>query len=325
MNILVTESSGFSPAALDLLQESATVVLADLCRPELEAAVQDADVLWVRLRNHIDGALLNRAPRLKVIATPTTGLTHIDLEAAASRGVRVVSLRGETEFLRTIRATAEHTLGLMLSLLRNIPAATAHTAAGGWDRDAFQGQELYGRTVGIIGYGRLGRIVARYLQAFEARVLVTDRPDWNGELDPWVHRVPLEQLLRESDIVSLHASLAAENTAENRGLLGTKQFQHMKSGALFVNTARGELIDEAALEDALLSGHLAGAALDVLAGEPLAHPEQHPLVQYARTHRNLLLTPHIGGCTRESMERTELFLARRLSEITSALANGRTN
>lgn len=313
MNILIAESTGFPPAAAERLRQSGKVVLAELDRPALEAAVVDADVLWVRLRNRIDAALLMSAPQLKIIATPTTGLSHIDLEAAEANGIQVLSLRGAVDFLRTIRGTAEHTIGLMLALLRRLPSAVKHVEAGGWDRNLFRGEELYGRTVGIVGYGRLGRIVARYLHAFEARVLMADRPDWSGEIDPWVKRVPLEELLAASDIVSLHVNL----TPGNEELIGKKEFAAMKAGALFVNTARGELIDEAALEEALASRHLAGAALDVIAGEPLARPEQHRLIQYAQQHDTLLLTPHIGGCTRESMERTELYLAERLAEIAS--------
>jgi D-3-phosphoglycerate dehydrogenase / 2-oxoglutarate reductase len=313
MNILIAESTGFPPAAAERLRQSGNVVLAELDRPALETAVVDADVLWVRLRNRIDAALLMRAPQLKIIATPTTGLSHIDLQAAAANGIQVLSLRGAADFLRTIRGTAEHTIGLMLALLRRLPAAVKHVEAGGWDRTPFRGEELYGRTVGIVGYGRLGRIVARYLHAFEARVLMADYPDWSGEIDPWVKRVPLEELLAASDIVSLHVNL----TPRNEKMIGPKEFAAMKAGAFFVNTARGELIDEAALEEALASRHLAGAALDVIAGEPLARPEQHRLIRYAQEHDTLLLTPHIGGCTRESMERTELYLAERLAEIAS--------
>ena len=318
MNILIAESTGFPFAAAEVLRRSGNVVLAELDRPALETAVADADVLWVRLRNRIDGALLEKAPQLKIIATPTTGLSHIDLEAAEANGIQVLSLRGAVDFLRTIRGTAEHTIGLMLALLRRLPSAVKHVEEGGWDRNRFRGEELYGRTVGIVGYGRLGRIVARYLHAFEARVWMTDRAEWSGEIDPWVKRAPLEELLRASDMVSVHANLTPENTA----FFGSKEFSAMKAGAFFVNTARGELIDEAALEEALSSRHLAGAALDVVAGEPLADPEQHRLIRYAREHDNLLLTPHIGGCTRESMERTELYIAEILAGRLAEIAGG---
>jgi D-3-phosphoglycerate dehydrogenase len=322
MNILVAESSGFSAGACNALRSGGFEVrLADLDRGGLEHCVADADVLWVRLRHRIDAALLGAAPKLKAIATPTTGLSHIDLQAAEARGVQVVSLRGATDFLRTIRGTAEHTIGLILALLRNLPAAVDHTRCGGWDRNLFCGSELYGRTVGIVGYGRLGRIVAKYLHAFDAKVVATDRPGSAGDRDPFVNSVSMEELLGVSDIVSLHVNLCPET----EGFFGQSHFDAMRTGAYFVNTARGELVNEHALLNALETRQLAGAALDVLCGEPLANPGDHPLVQYSQRHSNLILTPHIGGCTRESMERTELYLAGRLVEYLSCVASRRSS
>lgn len=306
--ILVAECAGFSASAAALLREAGEVVLADLDRAALLRAVADADVLWVRLRHRIDAAVLDAAPRLRVLATPTTGLTHVDTDAAERRGVRVLSLRDDTAALRDVRATAEHTVGLLLALLRRLPAAATHVIEGGWDRDRFKGRELYGRTVGIVGYGRLGRIVGRYLRAFDVRVLAADPRVAPAELEPGVTLVPLATLLAESDVVTLHASY----TPVTHGLLGASELAMMKPGAMLVNTARGELVDEAALLDALRTGRLGGAALDVLAGERAAGMGEHPLVAYARGRDDVVITPHVGGCTIESMEKTELYLARRL-------------
>jgi len=308
--LLISEAQGFPPAALARLREVADVIAADLDRSALEREVGGADILWVRLRHRIDDALLERAPRLKIIATPTTGLTHIDLEAAERRGIRIVCLRGETSFLKEIRATAEHTIGLLLALIRHIPAAAAHVVAGGWDRDRFQGIELYEKTVAVVGYGRLGEIVARYLQAFDCRVVAVD-PKPSGTA---VEFCSLEDALRIADIVTLHVNL----TSQSRQFFGAKQFASMRMGSYFINTARGELIDEAALLSALRSGRVAGAALDVLCEEHSGGMASHPLVQFAETHSNLLLTPHIGGCAVEAMQKTEIFLAERLL---SALAS----
>ncbi len=307
--ILVAESRGFSRQAAAILSEFGELALADLGRAELEQAIGAAAVLWVRLRHYIDEALLRRAPDLEIIATPTTGLTHIDTAAVARRGIRLVSLRGETEFLRDVRATAEHTLGLILALLRHIPAAAAHTAAGGWDRDRFQGTEIYGKTAGVAGYGRLGRIVARYLLAFGARVLAAD--PYGGDVEPGVERVELEELLRESDIVSLHVSLCDET----REFFGRREFARMKPGSIFINTARGELVDETALADAVRSGRLAGAALDVVSGEHPGEARRGQAVAALAALPNVLITPHIGGCTVESMEKTEIFLAGQVAEL----------
>jgi D-3-phosphoglycerate dehydrogenase len=281
--------------------------VADLDRAGLERAVRDAEVLWVRLRHRIDAALLDRAPRLEAIATPTTGLTHIDLEEVERRGIHLLCLRGETDFLRDIRATAEHTIGLMLSLLRRIPAAVDHVRGGGWNRDLFQGSELFGKTVAVVGYGRLGRIVARYLTAFDCRVLACD-PHPPQPREGNVEFLPLREALPLADIVTLHVNL----TPQSRQFFGVREFQSMKPGSSFLNTSRGELVDETALLAALRSGKLAGAALDVLCEEQSSGMGAHPLVQYSIDHPNLIVTPHIGGCALESMQKTESFLCEKL-------------
>lgn len=308
VTIVVTESDGFSPAAADLLRQFGKLVLAEVDRAGLLQAVAEADALWVRLRHQIDAEVLTAAPRLRVIATPTTGLDHVDLKEAHRRGIRVLSLRGETEFLKEVRATAELTVSLILALLRHVPAAVEHVVRGGWDRDRFRGRELFGKTAGIVGYGRLGTIVARYLCAFDMRVLAVDPHRPATAADPGVELVSFDDLLSLADVVSLHVNLC-ERT---RGFWGKEEFARMKRGAWFINTARGELVDQAALLEALRSGQLGGAALDVVSGERRARMRDHPLVAYARRYPNLLITPHIGGCTEESMEKTEFFLAQKL-------------
>ncbi len=312
MQILVAESLGFSESALAVLHGMGKVVLADLDRPALLSALRNIDVLWVRLRNRIDCEVLDAAPRLRYILTATTGLNHIDVREAEERGIKVVSLQGESEFLRGVHATAEHTVALMLALLRRIPPACAHAAEGGWNRDLFRGRELYGKTVGIVGFGRIGRLLEPILSSFGSRVVVAD-PNCRDRA-----ALSLDQLLNEYDLVTLHVNL----TEQTRGFFGRDQFLAMKSGSWFVNTARGELVDQEALLNALESGRLAGAALDVLAGEDEVHSRMHPLIQYAREHDNLILTPHIGGCTWESTEMTELFLAQKFRRIQQCAARG---
>jgi len=308
LKVLVAESSGCSPVAVDILRQLGDVELADLKFDELWAAAPNFDVLWVRLRHRISGVLMDHAPRLRAIATPTTGLSHIDVEAAARRGISIFSLRGEIDFLRNIRATAEHTIALMLGVMRHLPAATASVRDGAWDRDQFKGSELCGKTVGIVGYGRVGRIVAGYLRAFGARVIVTDPRLGQTPSSPDVEAVSLNDLLTQADMVSVHVDL----NEHTQNLFGWDEFRRMKAGAWFVNTSRGELIVEDALLWALESGRLSGAALDVLKGEPGNHVTQGAMAQYARKHQHLLITPHIGGCTFESMEKTEIFLARKV-------------
>ncbi|MBL8214275.1 MAG: hypothetical protein JNK87_26380 [Bryobacterales bacterium] len=311
MKLLLAEPDNFATAARELLTPLFDVKTCnDSSRDGVLRSLPTADVLWVRLRHHVDDAMLATAPRLKAIVSATTGVNHIDLEAAARRNIAVLTLRGETDFLRQVAATAELTLGLMLSLLRHIPDAVWHTHEGDWNRDQFRGHELTGRTVGIIGYGRLGRAVSRYLLPFGCKLYASDLPNASRDAEPGVTYVPLCDLLRDSEMVSLHASLH-EGSAR---MIDATSFRQMRRGSWLINTARGELVDEAALLRALESGWLAGAALDVVCGEQQLTPATNPLFLYARTHRNLILTPHIGGCTEESMAKTEIFMARRLVE-----------
>lgn len=301
MNILIAECRNFSDEAAGILGEANTVRLADLSRHELAHSLAETEVLWVRLRHQIDEALLEEAPRLKVVATPTTGLNHIDVEALKRRGIKLVSLKGEADFLSEVRATAEHTIGLMLSLLRSIPAAASHVCAGGWNRDLFRGHELYGKTVGIVGYGRLGRIVGRYLQAFEARILIADPALGASAL-------PLATVLERAEIVTLHVNW----TPDNHHFFSRECFHRMRPASWFVNTSRGELVDEQAMVEALHTGRLAGAAIDVFEDEG-GHGGRVPeVLQHACQQGNLIATPHIGGCTLESMQKTEVFLARKI-------------
>jgi len=305
MKLLIAESQDFSPDAIQLLKTHFVLQLADLDRTGLLERVADCEILWVRLRNMIDAEVMDAAPLLKVIATNTTGLNHIDLEEAETRGIEVVSLRGEVDFLKTIRATVEHTIALTLALLRKIPQAYQHVLGGGWDRDQFQGSEIYEKTVGIIGYGRLGRIVATYFAAFGATVVLTSRDLSSGMTFDGMEVLSLEQLLGRSDIISLHVNY----DRANHHMLGSEQFREMKQGAIFINTARGELVDELALAAALASGHLAGAAIDVVDGDTGLPP---CLASHTSVSGRLLVTPHIGGNTEESRSRTEVHLARML-------------
>ncbi len=311
MHLLIAESSNFCSEAIDLLQSRVDLELADIDRSGLIDAVKFIDILWVRLRNRIDADIMRAAPRLNFIVTNTTGLNHIDIDEAEKRGIQVVSLRGETEFLKDIHATAELTLALMLMSVRRLPSACGHVLSGGWNRDLFRGHELFRKTAGIVGYGRLGRIVASYLKYLGMKVLVCDPAVTFDKVESGIELLTLDELLQVSDVVSLHVNLSKTTTR----FFGRREFSLMKPGSWLINTARGELIDERALLDALNTGRLMGAALDVLCGESSLNMQGHPLIEYARHNDNLILTPHIGGNTVESTEHTEMFLARKLLKI----------
>jgi D-3-phosphoglycerate dehydrogenase len=279
---------------------------------ELDFAVSDCEVLMVRLGRHIGKALLGRAPKLKFIVTATTGLDHVDLDAALTAGVRVISLRDCPEAIQDVSATAEHTLGLLLALLRRIPAAASHVLAGGWNRNLFWGSQLRGKRLGIVGYGRIGKMLAHYGAALGMEVMAFDR---DLAMITWpATPLSFEELLESCDIISVHVSAVPEN----RHLFDQAAISRIKPGGILVNTARGAIVQENALVAAISSGQLAGAAVDVLDGEELRDTESSPLLACARAGYNVLITPHIGGATKESITRTECavinVLAAKLSE-----------
>lgn len=314
MKILHAEADGWAAEARRLLAgvAGAEVEAASLDRAALLARLPEVDALLVRLGHQVDAELLAAAPRLRFLASATTGLDHIDLAAAAGRGVEVISLRGETAFLDQVPATAEFTWALLLALVRRLAPAAHDAARGAWRRELFRGHELAGRRLGIAGLGRVGRQVAGFGLAFGMRVAAFD-PAPAREL-PGVELCPsLEELLERSDVLSLHAPL----DGSTRGMIGARQLALLPPDAYLVNTARGGLIDEEALAAALRAGRLAGAALDVIEGErdPVARA-RGPLAAYLREfgeEGRLLLTPHLGGATFESMARTEIFVAGKLA------------
>lgn len=311
INILNAEPLGYSSEAGALLARLGKVVAKEMSRTQLLEELGGYDVLIVRLANQIDREVIDAGRRLQAIVTATTGLDHIDEAYARQRGITVLSLRGETDFLKEIRATAEHTWALLLSLLRHIVPASTAACRGQWNRDAFRGHELFGKRLGIVGLGRLGKKVARYGQAFGMAVAAFD-PFIRNWVEGVGRKTELSELLRISDILSLHIPLNDETV----NLIGATELARLPRGAVLVNTSRGRIIDEQALIGALQSTHLAGAALDVVCGERTNENQvQSRLLDYARRHDNLLITPHIGGATHESMAQTEIFMARKLTKF----------
>ena len=306
MRILNLEPQDYNPDARAILDKIGTVENGPLSRAALKKSIGIYNVIIVRLGHKIDREILKGAQNLKVIVTATTGLNHIDEADARKHGIEILSLKGEREFLESIHATSEHTFALLLSLIRNIPSSFCDIRSRKWSRDAFKGIELNGKTLGIIGYGRIGSKVAKYGESFGMKVIANDILDIPG-----VNITDFETLLKKSDIVSIHVPYS-EKTHE---MISRKEFSKMKQGGVFINTARGEVVDEKALLEALKSGHLAGAALDVLQGENSGKKswmKNDPLIRYACRNSNLLITPHTGGATRDSMAKTEIFMAEKL-------------
>jgi D-3-phosphoglycerate dehydrogenase len=304
VQIGLLEPDQFSPGARATLVRLGEV--REWTGGDLTSFLAPLDALFVRLAHRIDRRMLDLAPRLRWVCSPTTGHLHIDEAALASRGVKVLSLRGERTFLETIRATPEHTFGLILALLRRYRAAIADTHEGRWNRDAFRGEELFGNRVGIIGMGRVGWHVASYCTAFGAHVRWYD-PAVSLAASNWTRTDDILTLIDTSRIVVLSASFEAGQPP----ILGRPQIERL-TGRYLVNTARGELVDESALFDALRNDRLAGVATDVIADEN-GHNCLAAWCAVAEG-RNVILTPHIGGATMEAMARTEQFVAEKLAE-----------
>jgi D-3-phosphoglycerate dehydrogenase len=253
---------------------------------ELKEIIGDYDAVIVRSRSKVTAELIEAGKRLKVIGRAGVGLDNIDVDAAKRRGIAVLNSPGGN-----VISAAEHTLALTLALTRNLAQADASLRRGEWQRERFRGVELYGKTLGLAGAGRIGSEVAKRARAFGMRVLAYDpylSEERAAQFD--IELVTLPSLLQQADVISVHTPL----TEETRGMIGAAELAMMKPTAYLVNAARGGVVDEAALAEALREGKLAGAALDVFADEPV--PAGHALLALD----NVLALPHLGAATREA-------------------------
>ena len=302
MPVVVTEPDALAPPALVELRRFGPVTLGPFDRQELLCAVADAEILMVRLSHNIDREVLSAATNLRAVISATTGLNHIDVTACQERNIEIVCTRGERAFLSTITGTAELALALLLNLARHIVVAYGDVLAGNWRRDAFRGTSLRGLTLGIIGMGRLGYLMAEYSQALGMRVLGFDSKPL--VVPPYAEMTSLEDVLRRSDAISLHAS----HREGEPPILTANSLAQCRPGVLVVNTARGELVDETAMLHALESGQVGGYGTDVIADEATTDIANHPVIRYAREHDNVIVAPHIGGATLDGLQRAESFV-----------------
>ena len=281
----------------DKLAESTVAALGDQVevrwvdgpdRPKLLAAVPEADALLVRSATTVDAEVLAAAPKLKIVARAGVGLDNVDVDAATARGVLVVNAPTSN-----IHSAAEHALALLLATARQIPAADATLRAHTWKRSSFSGTEIFGKTVGVVGLGRIGQLVAQRLAAFGAHITAYDpyvSPARAAQLG--IELLPLDELLGRADFISVHLP----KTKETAGLFGADALAKTKPGVIIVNAARGGLIDEQALADAITKGHVRGAGLDVFATEPCTDSPLFDLPQ-------VVVTPHLGASTAEAQDR----------------------
>ncbi len=274
--------------------------LTGIPKEELVNHVADLDALIVRSATKIRKEIIDAAKNLKVIGRAGVGLDNIDVEYAKSKGIKVINTPGATSI-----SVAELTIGLLLAVMRKIAYADREMRKGAWPKKVCKGIEMYGKTLGIIGIGRIGREVAKRARAFGMRVIYYDvyRPDKAIEKELGIEFRELDTLISEADVITVHVPLVPET----KHMINRERIERMKDGAIIINAARGGIVDEDALYDALKSGKLYGAALDVYENEPLKESKLFEL-------DNVVLTPHIGAQTKEGQTRAGIEVARKIAE-----------
>src|SRR5713226_9450637 len=298
MKIVVAEK--ISASAVDLLREPRwTVVTAEQLNGKLAEHLATADALIVRSEVEVNAALLEHARKLRVIGRAGVGVDNIDLDDATRKGIAVMNTPGANAV-----AVAEHTLGMMLAMARHIPRADGLMHAGKWEKKTLQGTELRGKTLGVVGLGRIGMEVARLARAFGMEIIAHD-PFVSGSVakEQGIRLVKIEEIYAIADYLTLHVGLTPQTT----GMINADSLKKMKRGVRLVNCARGELVEEAALAHAVKQGQVAAAALDVFAEEP---PKNSPLLAI----ENVILTPHIAGSTHEAQEAVGYQIALQVKE-----------
>jgi D-3-phosphoglycerate dehydrogenase len=299
MKIVLAEKVSPATLAVFAAEPGWEVLTHDQLADGLPAALADADALVVRSAVQVDDALMEHAPKLRVVGRAGVGVDNIDADAATRRGIVVMNTPGANAV-----AVAELTIGLMLALARKLPAANSTMHAGKWEKKSLQGAELRGKTLGILGLGRIGLEVARRAKGFGLEIIGSD-PFVSAAVarENNIKLVTLEELIAGSDYITLHVGL----TPQTAGVINSKALAAMKKGVRIINCARGELIEDAALVEALKSGQVAGAALDVFVQEPAKN------TPYAELD-NVILTPHIAGSTAEAQEAVGIQIAMQVRE-----------
>jgi D-3-phosphoglycerate dehydrogenase len=304
--MLCPEPNSFSEKGLEYAGKNANLFCKTLTQCQFDEIASNYEVLLIRFNTIINESILAGDSKVKTIISPTTGLDHINLDAAKNNNIKVYHLKGQKHFLKGVSGTAELTIALMLSLLRKIPQSFESVKNRKWNPSLFRGNEVSKKKIGIIGCGRLGSKVSRVSVALGMKVFT---------YDPYVFRVPsgvtkvdsLVEILSTVDILTIHVPLSTET----KHLISSKEIGLMKPGVVIVNTSRGSIVSTQALLYGLNSHKIGGAAIDVMENEHSIEKSGHVLIDYANKHNNLLITPHIGGATYESVEKTDLFILER--------------
>jgi D-3-phosphoglycerate dehydrogenase / 2-oxoglutarate reductase len=301
MRVLLLEPNKFPSAAIDLLRSHGLKVFDDesICDTS-------AEILFVRLAKNINKTFINQYPNLKYIVSPTTGLNHIDVEYAFQKEISIVSFNDDKKIIEEIRSTTELGIGNLIALMRKIPQAYESVRSGYWDRLPYSGSDINNKKVLVIGFGRLGKQIAKVYDVFGAKVSVFDKPNFAISEFPVVKNLINE--IGKFDIISVHLSLDADST----NLLSKEILSNINKTAVLLNTSRGEVLDQKYLFEMIKTNRLAGIALDVVSDE--FSDDSRSAINDLLMHSSdkVVITPHIGGYTKESLEFVEMEVTKKL-------------
>lgn len=298
-----------SKEAMELLKSSGffEITAEHFDKEELIKNMDDIEFLVVRSATKVTSDVLNAGKKLKVVGRAGTGLDNIDTKTAKELGIKVYNTPGANAI-----SVAELALGLLLSLVRHIPRGTQGLKEGKWEKKVLKGHEIFGKTLGIIGFGAIGREVAKRAAGFGMKIIAYD--PFVEETDLPVHLTKeLNNLLKEADVITLHLPL----TEDTKHIIGESEFANMKDGVIIINAARGGVVDEQALYNALISGKVSGAALDVFEVEPPIDELRRKLLGLD----NVIATPHIGASTHEGQTRVGILMAKKLIEVAKEMSS----
>jgi D-3-phosphoglycerate dehydrogenase len=313
MKIICPDPKTFSIECIKEIKEikqiSATY-LKDISQKRFDKIGKNYDIILTRFTRYIGKNILSKDTKVRYILTPTTNPEdYIDITQAKKKNIKIFSLIGENKFLNKISATAEHTWLLILALSRNLISASDSVSSLNWSPIKYKGIELQNKTIGIVGFGRLGKKVANYAKSFGMNVIFFDKNVTSSKKYKKINS--LSSLILKSDIVSIHSTL----NKETYHMFNNKTLSKFKKNTLLINTSRGEIIDSRSLVSFLKKKKIKGAALDLIENEVLLEKRKNnPLIKYSRKNKNIIITPHLGGYTEESVKKTDLFILKKFTE-----------
>ena len=302
--VLCPEPESFSKEGLDFASNIFTLTAKTMDQDLFESNLKYFDGILIRFNTKISKKLLSKNKNTRFILSPTTGLDHIDVEYCKRKKIKIYHIKNDRAFLKQLPGTAELTFGLMLSLIRKIPSAFESVKNENWEVGPFRGLELSDKTIGILGFGRLGKKVAKIALSFNMKVIFFD--PFKSYKSKKIKKInDLNKFLKAVDILSLHLHLN-KNTHH---LIGESELSLLKKDSIIINTSRGSIIDNRALLKFLEQSKIKGAALDVLEDEEaIINKKDNPLIKYSMSNNNLIITPHIGGATYESVRKSDQYV-----------------